>query len=207
MKTFFDQLNQKYNESFVNFPWQDEYHLASWSAQTHYFTKHITRIMAMCSANCKFEYEELHKFFIEHLREEFGHHIIAQKDVEKLGYSLESFPELPSTRLLYEPQYFKALQNPISFYGFGLMLEWLAVSIGTTVYNKVKDAGLESNFLKVHIKEDGEHSEKAEMLVKKFQKENVEEIKKNCLQTFVAYDLMLKEISYSVNLKKSKKVA
>ncbi len=207
MKKLFKELNTQYRETFLNCPWDDKNFLASWSAQTYYFTKHITRIMALCSAQCKFEHEDAHKFFIEHLREEWGHHRIAEKDVEKLGFDLAHFPELPSTRLLYEPQYFKASYDPISFYGFGLMLEWLAVDVGVTIYQRIKKAGLESNFLKVHVKEDVEHSDHAEELINKFPGEQMERIKQNCHQTFVAYDLVLKEAADYARKNLSKKAA
>ncbi len=207
MKQLFKQLNNKYKEDMFKFPWEDREHLAIWSAQTYYFTKHITRIMALCSANCRFESEEVHKFFIEHLREEMGHHAIAEKDVKKLGYNLSNIPEFASTRLLYEPQYFKAQFDPISFYGFGLMLEWLAVDIGAEIYQRIKKADLESNFLKIHVKEDVEHSDHAEALINKYQGEQMERIKQNCHQTFVAYDLILKEVKEYVQSGYAKKAA
>lgn len=207
MKKLYTELNEKYKDSFLSFPWEKKEHLAVWSAQTYYYTKHITRIMALCSAHCDFDKEDVHKFFIEHLREEMGHHRIAEKDVEKLGYSVSDIPELPSTRLFYEPQYYRATKDPLSFYGFGLMLEWLAVGLGNEIYTKVKKAGLESNFLKIHIKEDVDHSDHAEKLISKFSASEMIKIEDNCHQTFVSYDLILKEAYEYAQRTSLKKVA
>lgn len=207
MKNFYNELNEKYKKSFLSFPWGKSEYLAVWTAQTYFYTKHITRIMALCSAHCDFEKEEVHQFFIEHLREEMGHHRIAEKDLEKLGYNLALIPELPSTRLFYEPQYYRATRDPLSFYGFGLMLEWLAIGLGTEIYAQVKKAGLESNFLKIHIKEDADHSEHAEKLISKFDAAEMKKIEENCHQTFVSYDMILKESMEYVEKSKFKKTA
>jgi len=86
------------------------------------------------------------------------------RDLKALNYSVSDFPELPETASLYQVQYYWIDHvNPISFFGYILCLEGIAVQRGKEIYSTVckfhgEKAGL---FLKVHANEDIEHLAKA----------------------------------------------
>ncbi len=213
MKKLFEALSSEYTLRFESFPWDRREELAVWSAQTYYYTSHITRIMASCAANIKVGDDVIHKFFIRHLSEEMGHQHLAAQDVKALGFDISQIPELPSTRLFYEPQYYKSIKDPLSFYGFGLMLELLAITGGGKIYQRIRSSGLDSSFLRVHIKEDESHAPAVENVLKSVSPATQRRIEDNCAQSFLAYDMMLIEIKAFAEklrekeLKDTKKVA
>lgn len=186
-------INDQFESKVDKFKWEDPAHLAAWSAQTFYYTSHITRIMSLCAAQTNVNNNKLHQFFIHHLKEEMNHQLLALGDVKKLGYDIDEIPEFPSTRIFYETQYYKGLRNPISFYGFGLMLELLSITAGKTAYQRVKKANLESNFLKIHVVDDESHAPQVEKILEGISDVDKAEIANNLIQSAYTYELVFKD--------------
>lgn len=193
MEKIFKQINEQFTEKLNKYKWESPSHLAIWSAQTYYYTNHITRIMAMCAAKTDLNNNKLHQFFINHLKEEMNHQLLALNDIKKLSYRIEDLPELPSTRNFYETQYYKAESHPISFYGFGLMLELLSISAGKEIYKRVKQAGLESTFLRVHVIDDQSHAPEVEKILLGISDYDRQGIAKNLLQSAFTYNNIFNE--------------
>lgn len=207
MKKLFSDINDQFDAKVDKFKWEDPAHLAAWSAQTFYYTSHGTRIMALCAAMTPIGNDKLHQFFIHHLEEEMNHQLLALADIKKLGYSIDVIPEFSSTRMFYETQYYKAIRNPVSFYGFGLMLELLSISAGKKAYKRVKEANLESVFLKVHVHEDESHAPAVEKILEGVSEQDRKEIISNLLQSAYAYELILEECTAFGNQLKVSNVA
>lgn len=201
MKQVFSDITNQFEEKVGKYNWEDPAHLAVWSAQTFYYTSHGTRIMSLCAARVPVDNDKLHQFFVNHLREEMNHQLLALSDIKKLGFSIDQIPEFSSTRMFYETQYYKALHNPVSFYGFGLMLELLSISVGKTVYNRVKKANLESSFLKVHVHEDESHAPAVEKILETVSEKDAKEVVNNLIQSAYAYELILQESTEFANEK------
>lgn len=146
------------------FAWEDRSLYGNWLAQTYYYVRHSTRLLALASSHMPLQFEPQHLRFADHLQEERGHDLMAKKDLENLGFSLTDFPELTETTTFYQTQYFWIQhQGVFSFFGWILSLEGSAVGVGKEVYTRVQKAhgDKSSIFLRVHTREDEEHLPKA----------------------------------------------
>src|SRR5690606_21536890 len=129
--------------------------------------------------------------FIEHIKEENNHELLATRDLKKLGYTFEDFQELPETKMFYECQYYK-IQNidPLSLLGYIVALEYLSVAVGKKII-KLTEHHKAHAFLKLHSEEDVDHVAKAMNLVNGFQKERKRIIIENMAQSCNGYKLLL----------------
>jgi hypothetical protein len=137
---------------------------ANWLAQTYYFVRHSTPMLAL-SAGHSVNNREYHNRCITHLSEEKGHDKMILNDLKQLGYSINEFPELVSTQALYQSQYYWIQhKGPTSFLGYIAFLEGLSIFCGPTVLKK--STGLAGKtFLKLHAEEDVDHLDKAYAIV------------------------------------------
>jgi hypothetical protein len=155
---------KKFNETIQNYPMETPLGYAHWLAQTHYFVRHSTRLLALCCANLGWDRNDLHNRFIDHTREERGHDMMALSDLKSLGFKLESFPELPETQAFYQTQYYWVEHvSPLAFFGYILCLEAASVNGGQSLYQRALKAHGQrpTVFLKVHVQEDVDHVKKA----------------------------------------------
>ncbi|MCB0349903.1 MAG: iron-containing redox enzyme family protein [Bdellovibrionales bacterium] len=170
-----------------------------WLAQTYYFVCHSTKLLALASARFETDRKEFHYRFAEHIKEERGHELMALNDLERLGFSIEQFDELPQTKAFYQSQYFWTTQkNPISFYGYILCLEVFAIRGAVRLYNKVCEAfGPESAvFLRVHTKEDIHHVEEAFRHLQHLHSDEFSQIEENMRLSTYLYKEMYKAIAH-----------
>lgn len=94
------------------------------------------------------------------MAEEKKHELLALHDIQVLGETLESLPEHPSTRMFYEPQYFKIEhQSPLALFGYILPLEAIGPAQGPQIAESVTAVyGPKcASFVKLHAGEDVEH--------------------------------------------------
>jgi thiaminase len=148
------------------FPWHDRFAYADWLAQTYYYVRHSTRLLAAAAA--RFPHDErgiaLHQRFAEHMGEEKRHELLALHDIRALGLALEQFPERDATRMFYETQYYKIEhQGPLTLFGYILQLEAGMVHKGNHILAQTDAAHgrTASTFVRVHAQDDVEHVEKA----------------------------------------------
>jgi len=161
------QLSEKLNvigECFMRFPFERKEHYAWFLAQTYFYVRHSTRLLAMASSRFGFDQGEQHYGFAAHIAEETRHELLAVNDLKALGFSIHDFPELPETRSWYHSQYYY-IQNvdPGALLGAVLALEGLSVHQGPSLFERIcrshgKNA---ASFLKVHATEDLHHIEGA----------------------------------------------
>ena len=181
-----------------NFPWDDPFAYALWSAQTFHFVKQSTRLFALAAAKCPTIDNATHFKFLKHLHEERGHEALSKSDVEIAGFDLKEMPETVHTRLLYQSQYFYISEvSAYSFFGYLLALEAMAVNIGPTVYKKAsathgKNA---TKFLKVHTEEDVNHLAEAINYLQEIDQKHEDAIIENIETTCSNYLAMLNEAS------------
>lgn len=181
----------------MGFPWQDKKAYAIFLAQVYHFVKHSSRIMSTVAAHLPQEMEAMHTQLLKHATEEMGHQFLAKQDLKFMGYRLEDLPELSSTRMFYEPQYFKASYgNPIGFYGYALALEGTAVMRLKQIYSKCKELYGEKacNFLRVHAEEDENHVEQAIKMLDQLPAPAIQSIEVNLNQSIDAIVLMFAEM-------------
>ncbi len=70
------QSIKKMETCFVALPWEDKWTYAEWLAQTFFYVRHATRVLAKAAYRCSFEDEGLHKKLLEGINEEKNHEII-----------------------------------------------------------------------------------------------------------------------------------
>jgi hypothetical protein len=138
--------------------------------------------------------DALHYRFAAHMAEEKKHERLALHDLKCLGKSIEELPEHPSTRMFYEPQYFKIEhQTPLALFGYILPLEAVGPALGARVVEQVTGAFGSScaSFLKLHAAEDVDHLDKALRILDSILEEERRPIEENLRQTAFAYGCML----------------
>ena len=162
MKDFFEReirsLDRIRSES-----WQDPRFYGQFLAQTYYYVCHTTRLLGLCASRIGVDREKLHHRFLKHAAEERSHHLLAERDLGKLGWKLAQLPELPTTATLYETQYYRVEHlSPTSIFGYILALEGLSVLHGPYIHELVsRHHGDATSFVKVHAEDDPSHLDAA----------------------------------------------
>lgn len=187
-----DQLGKH----LAQYPWEDADAYANWLAQTYYYVTHSTRLLTAAAARMPFDMlgSKLHYRCAAHVAEEKRHELLAIHDLNVLGYKLDSFPELPATKLFYEPQYMKIERiDPIALFGYILVLEALASTHGQAHTARVVAAhgSQAATFLKLHSTEDPDHVTKALESLASLNGEQQRVVCDNIEQSGFAYALLL----------------
>lgn len=182
------------NEGIRNFPWDNKYAYAQFLAQTYYYICHSTRLLAASAARFSQADQSMHKRFLKHTDEENSHELLALRDLQKLGFKLQDFPEIAQTKTLYEIQYFKIEHcDPAALLGYILALETMAGE--DFPWLKEKTTGLYgkecAKFIQVHADEDPDHIEKALKVIEGLDKGRLGPIDINIEQTAICYVDML----------------
>lgn len=122
-------------------------------------------------------------------------------DLKHLDLSLDQFEERDTTRMFYEPQYYKIEhQSPSVLFGYILPLEPIAVAQGKQISAKVVAAfGPKCDaFLKVHGEDDVDHLEKALRIIATVHEADRKLLAQNLRQSTAAYCAILDEIAGSL---------
>jgi thiaminase len=204
MKTVLDDCLKTLDRTLERFPWSVPRAYADWLAQTYYYVRHSTRLLAASAA--RFAQDEagsaLHHRFTAHMAEEKKHELLALHDLKGIGFSIDGFPEHPITRMFYESQYFKIEhQDPLSLFGYILPLEAMSVSKGPWVRERVVEShgpGCVA-FLRVHVEDDVDHLDKAFRTLETASAERRQLIELNMRQTTFGYVALLSEIRRQID--------
>jgi len=197
LKTEFERALAAVEDTWDKSNWTDKTFYANWLAQTYHYVLHSTRLLALGAANFPLDQNKFHFRFIEHLREERGHEKLALNDLEALGFELKDFPEMPALSAFYQTQYYWIERvSPLSFFGWILCLEGLAVRKGTGLYQKLdKNFGPKATgFLKIHQGEDVDHLEKAFEYLSSLTGEQADVVVANLKLSCGLYRILLEEI-------------
>lgn len=202
---------QKTNEIIDASLWSNAEFYADYIAQTFYYVRHSTRLLALAASRLNYENQQkTHLRFITHLKEESNHEKLALHDLNHIGRKLENFPENNSTRLFYEPQYFKIEHEmPLGLMGYILFLEALAVKVCPSLTKKITEhhGKNSATFFRVHGEEDPSHVSEALKMIEDLDKETSFYVEKNLIQTAFAYNQMLIELNQKWNKKSDNKAA
>ncbi len=148
------------------YPWEDARAYGDWLAQTYFYVRHSTRLLALAASRfpCDEQGEALHQRFGAHMGEEKRHDLLALHDLKAVGASLATLPERHSARALYEPQYFKVEhQGPFVLFGYILVLEGLSIERGKHILQRVEavHGRAAGTFVRLHAEDDPDHIQKA----------------------------------------------
>lgn len=178
------------------FPWDSKLAYAEFLAQTYYYIRHSTRLLAASAARFSQEDQAMHKRFMKHSDEENSHELLAVRDLQKLGYKMADFRELPQTRSFYEVQYYKIEHcDPAALLGYILALEVTATHLAPIQKKLTGLYGKECvKLIQVHSDEDPDHVEKALKSISALGNQRVEDIQINIEQSAILYASMLEAV-------------
>jgi len=145
---------------YQNFPWEDRQAYGNWLAQTYYYVRQATRLLAFAAARCRLEEEDLHGALLKGAKEEGGHELLALNDLKQLGLSIDSFPELAETAAYHQTLYYAIDHDgPASLIGYFLPLEGVAGSRMAPELARIRQAygDKAASFLMVHCNLDVGH--------------------------------------------------
>ena len=197
------------SKTLREYPWDNKDAYAQYLAQTYYYICHSTRLLAASAARFSQEDQGLHRRFLKHTDEENSHELLALRDLQKLGYKIEDFPESARTRTLYEVQYYKIEHvDPAALMGYILALETMAGDDFKWLKEKLYSLyGKEvAKFVQVHADEDPDHIEKALKVIEALAPSRLGTVDINLLQTAQCYSEMLNDCR-DLSLRNIRKVA
>lgn len=181
-------------EAFKKYPWENKQAYAEFLAQTYYYVCHSTRLLAVAAGRFNQEDQAFHKRFLKHTDEENSHELLALRDLQKLGFDISEFPELPQTRTMYEIQYYKIEHiDPAALMGYILALETMAgIVLGPVKERLFELYGQDcAKFIQVHADEDPDHIQKALAVIEKLREGRHKAIDHNLEQSAICYVDML----------------
>ena len=78
--------------AFRTFPWASRGAYAQWLAQTYFYTRHTSRLIALAASRFDTDHQDAHYGLLAHLKEEHRHEELAIADLSHLGVtSLDGF--------------------------------------------------------------------------------------------------------------------
>jgi hypothetical protein len=204
MKAHLDACVERLRLATVQFPWEEPAAYADWLAQTYYYVRHSTRLLAASAARFALDARgnALHHRFAAHMAEEKQHEKLALHDIKELGFSIDSLPERSSTRFFYEAQYYKIEHvHPIALFGYILPLEAIGPACGKLVVERVSAAhGRHGRkviaFLELHVEDDVDHLAKALEALAAIGPEQREVVLQNLEQSTDGYLGILRDVGH-----------
>lgn len=196
-------LLSEFRRSFPPSMLKDKDVYADWLAQTYYYVIHSTSLLGYSLPHLKSM--DLKRHFEKHLGEETRHDLLAVKDMERLGYSMDQYPEHAITQALYHSQYYRIqFEGGTSLLGYILFLEAMAVHWGKEAYDVIKDTHKHSVlFLKVHAEEDPHHVDNAIGAIMKLSELEQAAIVRNMRYSYEIYSEMLSVMFKKQSVKKA----
>jgi thiaminase len=200
MREHVERCTAEMRAAMEGFPWRRRECYAEWLAQTYFYVRHSTRLLAASAARFPFGElgDSLHYRFAAHINEEKRHEQLCLHDLKQLGLSLAQFRERHSTRTFYETQYYKIEhESPSTLFGYIVALEAFGPAYGPYIVAEVTaEFGDKcAAFIKLHADEDEDHIEKALKMIAVVTPNERELVLQNLEQTTYAYRAMLAEIA------------
>lgn len=141
-------------------PWQSPEFYAQFLAQTYFYVRNATRVLAKAAYRCTHEEEGLHKKLLQGIIEEKNHEIMAINDLKEVGYDMASMKELPSTTCYYQTLLAAIdYDGPYALLGYFVALEGLGAIGADYVFDSTfaKWGKKGTQFLRVHTRVDQHH--------------------------------------------------
>jgi hypothetical protein len=164
IEPWYVELATSANSDLLAFPMHERRAYGDFLAQIYYWVSHSTRLLALAASRLGTEHEPQHRRFLEHAREESGHHLYAERDLKHLDLRVDDFPELAPTAALYQTQYYLVEHvHPTALFGYIIVLEGMSVLCGREGWKRASAAFGEkaASFLRMHSDADENHLPKA----------------------------------------------
>lgn len=197
MKSVLNECIGRLEPILSSFPWAERRAYACLLAQTYYYVTHSTRLLCLAASRLPVEHEPVFQRMCTHVHEEQNHHLLALHDLERLGHTLEEFPELAATAALYQSQYYRIEhEHPLALFGYVIALEGLAAQKGARFLDVISGHfGPEAaTFVKAHSELDPWHVQMALDWAQTFPEHSQQIVKKNLVRSAKLYGLMIDEV-------------
>lgn len=211
LKVLLSQEIQKTSQLMELVNWKDPHAYGEFLAQTYYYVCHSTELLKFCAARVDQKREQdLYQHLMNHIQEENHHERLCINDLKRLNLKITDFPESEATKTLYQIQYYSIEhQHVLSFFGYILFLETLAITYGKEINHMVSAHYPKSpnTFLKLHAEEDIDHSDQMQKMIKTLSKDAQEHIYHNLKQSAYLYRQVLEGVLQVSNINMVKRGA
>lgn len=206
-----DQEVTRLSEDFRNFNFEDLDHYLAWGSQHYLLIRHTCRMLHLCVGNVDISNVELYKEFVHHLEEEQNHEIIMAKDMKRFNHDVSNDQPCSAVMSTVDLQkYYTNNFGPLSFLGYGLLLEGVAYMAGKEVADRIANAhGRRSAFLDLHVQSDEAHYPDGLARIDTFISSDLEReaFIRNLKTSSYNYSNLLRQASALASLNSLKKVA
>ena len=190
-------------------PWDDASFYGLWLAQTYFYVRNATRVLAKAAYRCTHDEEPIHKKLLQGINEEKNHEIMATNDLKTIGFSLSSFQEMPATTAYYQTLLAAIdYDGPYALLGYFVTLEGLGAIgcdyIFETAFGKF--GKMATQFLRVHTRVDKHHFDDGIDFIETLPADKQALVERYVKVSSLLYINMLKEVGseykkFSPNLK------
>jgi hypothetical protein len=182
--------------NFINLNLKSKQVYSLFLAQTYYFVKHTTAMLAKIISKSSMYEQNDFKDKLSHFKEELGHESLLLSDLKNLGMDIKQFKEYPETRLLYQSQFYCIEKNIDSHMGYSLYLEGLGAFLGPKILeNLINTWGEKSvSFIKTHGIADQKHFTDGVISLEKLSNATKLQVLENLEQTNLLYNSLIKRI-------------
>jgi hypothetical protein len=142
------------------YPWTSPVAYGNWLAQTYFYVRRVTHVLAAAAARTSPDEGLLHNHLLSGITGEKDHDALAIGDLEDLGFRIENFREHPLTKAFYQTLFYMIdTAGPVAILGYFFVLEGLAGTRGEPIYQQLLKAydGRAVSFVKEHVILDQEH--------------------------------------------------
>ena len=181
----------------LEFPWTDERRYGAWLAQTYYYVRRVTHLLAAAASKTRLDQAGLHQHLLAGIAAEGGHEAMAARDLRDLGMEVAEFSELALTQAFYGTLFHLIDRDgPAALLGFFYALEGVASERGRELYERVNQAygGRASSFLEEHVILDAEHFPKSLDLLRELGEHELSIVQSSCATSAGIYRAMLRAV-------------
>ena len=101
---------------------------AAWLSQNYFFVRHSFRLLSLAAAHATLSSDRFSWYTLTNVGAVKSREKLILRDLTELGYGIENFIELPSTKAFYRCQYYLIQNvNPLSIMGYTLFADGLIV--------------------------------------------------------------------------------
>lgn len=201
IKEIYETEIKKLVDTVDKFPWEDKDAYALFLKQAFAWVRESSPLLSIAGARLE-RYPEIkmnarfQAHFMKTAMEELGHELDCRRDLEFLGFEFDSVPLLGSTKSMFATAYYVVQnENPLTHYGYVLMLEGIAVERASMIAEKVSGHfGGAGKFLQLHGDEDPAHLSGVFKTLELIEPEHMPAIIENFCHSCNNFQLVLEEV-------------
>jgi heme oxygenase len=180
------------------YPWESRRAYAEWLAQTYFYVRRVSHVLAAAAARTHIDNGALHEHLLSAIGEEGEHAIMLLNDLADLNFRIDQFSEHPLTTAYYQTLFYMIdYEGPSAILGYFAVLEGLAGAKGRGIHDIVSSSfgGRAISFLHEHIVADAEHYPRFFEVIDRMVEPELQVIRKSATLSGAIYRYMLRTIA------------